>query len=56
MPCAEDEIELVTVGAENPEAVSTFLRLGRDYLASLPPEEADRFMQSMLQRQVERDR
>ena len=56
MPCAEDEIELVTVLAENPEAVSMFLRLGREYLASLPPEEADRFMQSMLERQVERDR
>jgi GNAT superfamily N-acetyltransferase len=48
--------ELVSVSRIDPVTVSTFLNLGRDYFKELPAERRERFMESILERQGERDR
>ena len=50
------ELELVSVAKEDANKISTFLRLGRDYLKDLTFEERERFLQSILARQGEPDR
>lgn len=48
------ELKLVT--EQNPDTISAFLNLGRDYLSTLPSEEREGFLQSILRRQREADR
>jgi N-acetylglutamate synthase-like GNAT family acetyltransferase len=50
------KVELVRVTADRTENALTFLRLGRDYLSSLPADEQERFLQSILSRQKESHR
>ena len=50
------ELELVPVAKEDANKISTFLRLGRDYLKDLAFEERERFLQSILARQGGPDR
>jgi len=50
------ELELVSVAKEDANKISTFLRLGRDYLKDLAFEERESFLQSILARQGEPDR
>jgi GNAT superfamily N-acetyltransferase len=52
----EGKVELVRVTADRTEDALTFLRLGRDYLSSLPADEQERFLGSILARQKESDR
>lgn len=48
--------EVISVTKNNPNTVSAFLSLGRDYLKDLPHEKRERFLQSILARQGEPDR
>ncbi|KPV65077.1 MAG: Acetyltransferase (GNAT) family protein [Candidatus Bathyarchaeota archaeon BA1] len=48
--------EVVYVNKNDPNTVSVFLSLGRDYLKALPHEERERFLKSILVRQEEPDR
>lgn len=50
------ELELVSVAKDDANTISTFLRLGRDYLKDLPFEERERFLNSILARQGEPNR
>jgi GNAT superfamily N-acetyltransferase len=52
----EEKGELVRVTADCTDNVLTFMRLGRDYLSSLPVDEQERFLRSILSRQKESDR
>jgi len=52
----EEEAELISVTSENPETLSTFLSLGRDYLSDLPAKAREKFLRSILTRQGEPDR
>jgi GNAT superfamily N-acetyltransferase len=52
----EEKAELIPVTNDCPEAVSTFLSLARDYFLGLPPDEREKFIQSILARQGEPDR
>ena len=52
----EEKVELISVTNDNLDSLSAFLNLGRDYLSDLPPDERERFLQSILARQVEPDR
>jgi GNAT superfamily N-acetyltransferase len=51
-----DELKTVPVSPSDPETVSAFLALGRDYLKGLASEEAGRFLQSILKRQGQPNR
>lgn len=51
-----EKVELISVTNDNPDALSAFLNLGRDYLSDLPFDERERFLQSILARQGEPDR
>lgn len=52
----EEKAELISVTNDNTDACSVFLNLGRDYLLDLPPDERERFLQSILARQEEPER
>lgn len=56
MASFKEKLRLVSVTKDNPDTVSAFLNLGRDYLSGLPPDERERFLQSILARQGEPDR
>ena len=49
-------MELVPVTRDDPDVISVFLNLCRDYLSDLPRDERERFLQSILARQGEPDR
>lgn len=49
-------VEVVSIDVNNPEMVSVFRRLARDYLKNLPLEERERFIESILSKQGEADR
>jgi len=49
-------MELVPVTDDNPDAISVFLNLGKDYLSDPPLGERERFLESILARQGELDR
>jgi len=54
-----EHVEFVTVLPSAPDTVSRFLELGRAYLSELDPTPEDvneRFLQSILRRQIEPDR
>ena len=52
----EKKAELISVTNDSPDTVSTFLSLARDHFSDLPPNEREKFMQSILARQGEPDR
>ena len=52
----EEDVRLIPVTKEDPDVLSVFWELGRDYLSDLPPDERERFLKSILARQGERDR
>lgn len=59
MEADQDTVEVIRVDAARPEAVSSFLELGRAYSAELdstPAEANERFLQGIVRRQVEPDR
>ncbi|MEM1551683.1 MAG: GNAT family N-acetyltransferase [Candidatus Bathyarchaeia archaeon] len=49
-------VEVVSIDVNNPEMVSIFRRLARDYLKNLPHEDRERFIESILSKQGEADR
>lgn len=52
----EEKAELISVTNDDPDTLSAFLNLGRDYLSELPFDERERFLQSILVRQGEPER
>jgi ribosomal protein S18 acetylase RimI-like enzyme len=51
-----EEVKTGPVTDDNPESISAFWKLGRDYLSGLPTNERERFLQSILARRGEPDR
>jgi ribosomal protein S18 acetylase RimI-like enzyme len=52
----EEQTELIPVTSDNPDTLPAFWNLGRDYVSDLPPNERERFLQSILARQGEPNR